>query len=132
MENSQELADFERVIEKIIFDNNELGTLKIAIKNFTEGKTSAKELKSLLLQCRGRMVEEITAFAFFIVDTQIEEQIQTKNHQIRPIMPSKVKSDLIKEIKEKNELLETVAKRVHLLVSKLNTEISEEEKKPIN
>ncbi len=124
MANSQELADFEQVIEKIVFDNNELGTLKIAIKNFTEGKTSAKELKGLLLQCRGRIVEEITAFAFFIVDTQTEEKRLTKNTQDQPIIPTKVESHLIKEIKEKNELLESVAKRVHHLVSQLNTEIS--------
>ncbi len=56
MAKSQSLANFEQVVEKIIFNEEELETLKIAIKNFTEGKTSAKDLKQLLLQCRGRMM----------------------------------------------------------------------------
>jgi len=59
MAKSQELANFEQVVEKIIFNDDELTELKIAIKNFTEGKISEKELKHLLLQCRGRMVEEM-------------------------------------------------------------------------
>jgi len=65
MAKSQELANFEQVVEKIIFNDDELEELKIAIRNFSEGKTSEKALKRLLLQCRGRMVEEITDFGFF-------------------------------------------------------------------
>ena len=36
MAKSQELADFEQVVEKIVFDADELEHLKIAIKNFRE------------------------------------------------------------------------------------------------
>ena len=65
MAKSQELENFGHMVEKIIFDDDELERLKIAIKNFTEGKISAKDLKHLILQCRGRMVEEMTDFGFF-------------------------------------------------------------------
>ena len=128
MAKSQELANFEQVVEKIVFRKDELETLKIAIKNFTEGKNSAQELKQLLLQCRGRMVEEITAFAFFIVDSQNEEQPSVD----RSVVPNEVESELRKEIQEKNELLETVARRINTLVSKLNNEEVIEVQEPVS
>ena len=121
MEKSQELANFEQVVEKIIFNDVELEELKIAIKNFTEGKTSGKELKHLLLQCRGRMVEEITDFGFFFAEKKTKKLMQTLNTQ-QTSLPTKVESQLKKEIEEKNKLLETVAERVNQLVSKLNNE----------
>lgn len=127
---SQELVNFENMMEKIVFDEAELKELKIAIKNFTEGKTSAKELKHLLLQCRGRMVEDITDFAFFFVKKKIQDLAQTniRKNQISPA--TKVESQLRKEIEEKNELLETVARRIDRLVSKRNGEASIEVQQP--
>ena len=122
MEKSQELANFEHVVEKIIFNDNELEELKIAIKNFTEGKTSGKELKHLLLQCRGRMVEEITDFGFFFAEKRTKKLMQALKHTQQPSSPTKLESQLKEEIIEKNELLETVARRVNNLVSKLNNE----------
>ena len=130
MEKSQELANFEHVVEKIIFNDNELEELKIAIKNFTEGKTSGKELKHLLLQCRGRMVEEITDFGFFFAEKRTKKLMQTLRNKQQPSSQSKVESQLREEIIEKNELLETVARRVNNLVSKLNNDdLSEAQKR---
>ena len=108
MAKSQELANFEKMVEKIIFDEEELETLKIAIKNFTDGKTSSKELKRLLLQCRGRMVEDLTDFAFFI-----SEKLQTRSTKQPQPSPTESESNLIEEIAERNELLVTVAKRIN-------------------
>ena len=122
MEKSQELANFEHVVEKIIFNDDELEELKIAIKNFTEGKTSGKELKHLLLQCRGRMVEEITDFGFFFVEKRTKKLMQTLRNTQQPSSQSKVESQLRDEIIEKNNLLEAVARRVNNLVSKLTNE----------
>lgn len=122
MEKSQELANFEHVVEKIIFNDDELEELKIAIKNFTEGKTSGKELKHLLLQCRGRMVEEITDFGFFFVEKRTKKLMQTLRNTQQPSSQSKVESQLRDEIIEKNDLLEAVARRVNNLVSKLTNE----------
>ena len=116
MEKSQELANFEQVVEKIIFNEDELEKLKIAIKNFTEGKTSAKELKQLLLQCRGRMMEDITDFTFLFTERRIKDQLQTGKSIQQPSLPNEVESQLREEIKEKNELLEVVAKRVNKLI----------------
>jgi len=122
MEKSQELANFEQVVEKIIFNEDELTELKIAIKNFTEGKTNAKELKHLLLQCRGRMVEEITDFGFFFAKKRTANLMETLRHKQQPSSQIKVEDQLRKELIEKNELLETVAERVNKLVSKLSND----------
>ena len=56
MTESHDLRHVEPLLEKIIFDENELERLKIAIKNSTEGKTSARELKQLILQSPVRLL----------------------------------------------------------------------------
>lgn len=132
MAKSQDLEDFGQIIEKIIFEENELEELKIAIKNFTEGKTSAKELKHFLLQCRGRMTEDITYFTSLFVEQKTQDLLQTVINKDQLPSPTKAESQLREEIKEKNDLLEIVAKRVNKLVSKLNNEDSSKDQKPIS
>ncbi|MHA1487839.1 MAG: hypothetical protein ACTSSC_11805 [Promethearchaeota archaeon] len=127
MAKSQELANFEQVVEKIIFNDDELTELKIAIKNFTEGKISEKELKHLLLQCRGRMVEEITDFGFFFAEKRTKKLIQTVKNTQQPSSPSKVESQLNEDLRVKNELLETVADRINQLISRFNNKNSRED-----
>jgi len=116
MDNDQ----IEQIVEKIIFNKSELEQLKIAIKNFSLGKINSKELKQLLLQCRGRMVEEVTDFVLFIPGRFKKKQVE-KNQEQQLISSTNVESQLRKEIEEKNELLETVAERVNRLVSKLGS-----------
>ena len=127
MEKSQELANFEHVVEKIIFNDDELEELKIAIRNFTEGKISGKELKHLLLQCRGRMVEEITDFGFFFAEKRSKKLMQILRNTQQTSLPTKVESQLREEILEKNKLLETVADRINGFVLKRKNNASVED-----
>ena len=115
MTESQALTNFAQIVEKIVFDENELEKLKIAIKNFTQGKTGAKELKQLLLECRGRMVEDVTDYIFFIA-----RKLTTEKAKDIPLIssPSKIESELREEIEKKTKLLEIVAKRIDQLVPK--------------
>ena len=126
MTEIHDLRHIEQLLEKIIFNENELERLKIAIKNSTERKTSARELKQLILQCRGRILEDITAFIFFIKKAQIKNKVNLENNHNQPILSTDVESQLREEICEKNELLETVAQRVNSLVNKLNNENTSE------
>ena len=126
MAKSQELANFEQVVEKIIFNDNELEELKIAIKNFTEGKTGEKELKHLILQFRGRMVEEITDFGFFFAEKRSKKLMQTLRNTQQTSSHTKVESQLREEILEKNKLLGTVAERINRLVLKRKNDASVE------
>ena len=126
MEMSQELSNFEQVVEKIIFNEDELEELKIAISKFTEGKISGKELKHLLLQCRGRMVEEITDFGFFFAEKRTKKLMQTLKKTQQTSSLTKVESQLREEILEKNKLLGTVAERINGLVLKRKNDASVE------
>jgi hypothetical protein len=126
MTEIHDLRHIEQLLEKIIFNENELERLKIAIKNSTEGKTSARELKQLILQCRGRILEDITAFIFFIKKAQNKNKVNLENNHNQPILSTDVESQLREKICEKNELLETVAQRVNSLVNKLNNENTSE------
>ena len=126
MTEIHDLRHIEQLLEKIIFNENELERLKIAIKNSTEGKTSARELKQLILQCRGRMLEDIAAFIFFIKKAQIINKINSENNRNQPILSLDVESQLREEISEKKELLETVAQRINRLVCKFDNENTSE------
>lgn len=126
MTEIHDLRHIEQLLEKIIFNENELERLKIAIKNSSEGKTSARALKQLILQCRGRILEDITAFIFFIKKAQIKNKLNSENNQNQPDLSIAVESQLREEISEKNELLETVAQRVNQLVYNLNNKNTSE------
>ena len=126
MTEIHDLRHIEQLLEKIIFNENELERLKIAIKNFSEGKTSARELKLLMLRCRGRILEDITAYIFFIEKAQIKNKMISENNQNQPDLSIAVESQLREEISEKNELLETVAQRINRLVYKFDHENTSE------
>ena len=117
MVNSRQSEDFEQVVEKIVFDEEELEELKIAIRNFTVGKIQAKQLKQKLLLCRGRMVKDISNFLSFCIE-RIRDNSQTQVHQeiIDSNQPDFVIGNLRKEITDRNELLEVVAEKINELV----------------
>ena len=119
MTNNQKSQDYEQVLEKIVFDEEELVELKIAIKNYTLGKIQARQLKQKLLQCRGRIVKDIAKFVIFCVD-RVRDSGQTPvNRNITDSNQSDLANDQLRlEIAEKNELLEAVAKKINVLVPK--------------
>ncbi|NVM16983.1 MAG: hypothetical protein HWN80_04655 [Candidatus Lokiarchaeota archaeon] len=119
MARSQENEDFEQVVEKIVFDEEELNELKITIRNFTEGKIQAKQLKQKLLQSRGRMVKDISNFLSFCIE-RIRDSNQTPDRQefSNSSQAGLVHDQLQQDIAEKNELLEVIAKKIDSYVSK--------------
>ena len=81
MTNSQKSQDYEQVVEKIVFDEAELEELKTAIRDFSNGKIDIKQLKQLLLQCRGRIVKDISTFLSFCIDRTKNENVNSKNNK---------------------------------------------------
>lgn len=117
---SQRSEDFEQVIEKIVFNEEELEELKIAIRNFTEGNIKAKQLKQKLLKSRGRMVKDISHFLSFCIDRIKNENITSEDNQ--PAKKNQFKEpdiQLQQDLFEKNELLNIVANKVNNLVENL-------------
>lgn len=119
MVKSQESEDFEQIVERIVFEEEELEELKITIRNFKEGKIQAKQLKQKLLQCRGRMVKDISKFLSFCVD-RVRDSSQTPvDRNLTDSNQSDLVNDQLRQgLEEKNELLEAVAKKINTLVSK--------------
>jgi len=108
MTKSQEIEDFEHVLEKIIFDEEELIELKGVVSEFTEGKVQPIQLKKKILLCRSRMLEDLKEFVLFYINSKKQEK------ELK-IVDFKLKQ----ELDERNELLEMVANRVNQLVTKL-------------
>ncbi len=125
MTKTREVEDFEQVIEKIVFDESELDEIKIAIRNFSKGTITPKQLKQNLLSYRGRMVKDISNFLSFCVDrirsddkaSEVPKNAiknQTNQTNIR------LQQDLI----ERNELLKVVANKVNYIVSNIKKKIN--------
>lgn len=103
-----------------MFDEQELKELKITIRNLNEGKIQSKQLKQKLLQCRGRIVKDVSNFLTFYVDYVRENnQNQDSRNQTSPNQPLLVNNHLQQEILEREELLEAVAKTMSNFVLKL-------------
>ena len=108
MAKSQEPEDFEQVLEKIIFDEDELSELKNIVGEFTKGKVQPIQLKKKILLCRSRMLEDLKEFVLFYINSKKrEKELET------------VDFELSQELEERNEFLEIVANRVNQLVAKL-------------
>jgi len=119
MAKSQENEDFKQVLEKIVFDEEELEELKITIRNFTDRKIQAKKLKQKLIQNRGRMVKDISNFLSFCVDRVRDSSHTPVGRSFTDSNQSDLVNDeLRQEIAEKNELLEVLAKKINAFVSK--------------
>ncbi len=108
MTKSQEIEDFEHVLEKIIFDEDELNELKIVVGEFTKGNVQPIQLKKKILLCRSRILEDLKEFVLFYINSKKQgKELETVDFK------------LSKELEERNEFLEIVANRVNQLVAKL-------------
>ena len=106
MLKSQKSEGFEKVLEEKVFDKAELEELKIAVENFNKGIITAKELKQNLLQCRGRIVKDISNFLVYCLNRDNSNQSGLEGEQLR------------RELLDRNELLEVVAKKINALALK--------------
>jgi hypothetical protein len=108
MAKSQEIEDFEQVLERIIFDEEELTELKNVVGEFAKGNVQSKQLKKKILLCRSRMLEDLKEFVLFYINSKKQEkELETVDFKVS------------QELEERNELLEIVANRVNQLVAKL-------------
>ena len=122
--------NFEEMIEKIVFDEGELEELRIAIRNFSQGKISTKQLKQNLFRSRDRIVKDIFSFLNLSLNVAREnEQAPVDSKFANPNQSSLENDQLRQKIAERNELLEVVAKRISALASKVKKEPSIETEK---
>jgi hypothetical protein len=103
---SQEIEDFEHVLERIIFDEDELTKLKNIVGELAKGNVQPIQLKKEILLCRSRMLEDLKEFVLFYINSKKQEkELETVDFKLK------------QDLKERTELLEIVANRVNQLVS---------------
>ena len=125
MTKTQEVEDFEQVIEKIVFDESELDEIKITIRNVSKGTITPKQLKQNLLNYRGRMVKDISNFLSFCInrirsDDKASEVLKNtiKNQS------NQTNIRLQQDLSERNELLKVVATKVNYIVPNIKKKIN--------
>jgi hypothetical protein len=123
MAKTEEVVDFEDAIERIVFKEGELKELKIDIRNFSKGTITPKQLKQNLLNCRSRIVEEVSNFLNYIVYKARSNAQAPSDNNLTNLNQSGLETDQLRQrIIERDELLEIVAKRIGVLVSKAKNE----------
>ncbi len=99
------------LVEKVIFDQDNLNSLKTKIKQLSRDEITQKEMKQLILNQRAIMLDDILElFPFYINKLQENEQSRTKSSNSNSI------SELEEKLGEREELLELLARRIQGLV----------------
>lgn len=102
------------MLEKILFDENQLTKLKDGIEEVSTGRSSPKSLRKRIIELRVEIVEKLLElFPFYL------KQI-TANHKINEVTEKKlISAPSSEELQEKNELLEQVAIKINSIYMKL-------------
>jgi len=113
-----ESNELYQLLEKIIFNEEGLDTLKSDILKLEKGTISSKQLREQFLKERIRMLEDITDFFPFYagrLQHEISEQIVDT--------PSNSNTNILRQqIQEREELLELIGTKLHTLTEKFRLE----------
>ena len=112
--NEKLLSD---LLEKIIFNENDLNEFKTAIINVSTGKIHPKLLKEKIISSRLRILEELLdLFPFYIKHIN-------KKQSIKNFVETDQNPNVIKELREKNEFLTEIGSRLDIIYEKLQKDI---------
>ena len=109
---SMDNAKIKETLEKIVFDPRELTGLKNAISELNNGILQPRQFKTFVLNSYIRILEDVLSFIFFMFDQQLN-RLKAYNPQ------------LIKELKEKNNLLEEFGHRINTIYLNLKKKTEE-------
>ncbi|MHA2390623.1 MAG: hypothetical protein ACXAEX_01535 [Promethearchaeota archaeon] len=101
------------MIEKILFDEKDLENLKELINNVSLGKIDPKSLKTMIINNRVKIMRRIlNVFPFYRkrVENQQELDKFSRNENT---------STLLKDLEERNNLLQLVGEKIHNIEMKL-------------
>lgn len=112
-ENSKDSNLYE-MLEKILFNEEDLNKLKVAIENLSTGQISPKNFRTQLVENRVKILEKLLQFfPFYLkqesIDKSLKEFTGTDDEKVQ----------LSKELKERDDLLEEVGLRVNHIFEKL-------------
>ena len=112
------------LLEKILFNQKELNVLKERINQVSLKKINPNELRNHIFGARVHIMEELLEFFPFYVKESINSNVNNESLQ------SERDGSLVEQIKEREELLEIVAKRLvniyNNLIKKSNGHLDQE------
>jgi hypothetical protein len=113
------IQNFPAVLEKIVFNKEELAELKDFITKFSTGEIDTTQLKQYILQTRIRIINDLTEFFPFYV-----EKMKIKEESLKNIKKNKGAdgdiSRLLEQIKERDDLLNNLIPRILNLEKKIS------------
>ena len=95
--NSSKIQEF---LEKVIFDHEELNSLKKAINELTVGTLKPQLFKRIILNSYVRILEDITSFIPFVLNQHL--------YSLKSYNP-----ELLKELKEKDAFFEELGQKIN-------------------
>jgi len=115
MVSEKKMQNITEMLEKIVFDENNLGKLKIALNQLKSGELSIKELRETIIELRAEMFEALLKFIPFQLKLRSAKKDLSQYTEVHPDS-----SQLEQEIQEKNSLLETIGSRLNRILENLD------------
>jgi hypothetical protein len=114
----QNNINLEEVLEKIIFDKDNLTMLKEVINKVGTGQLSLRELRQKIIELRAHLLDELVKFVpFYIKQTASVNSLKEFTQDEYNI------TKLENELREKNEFLTRIGSRINNVYEKLKNTI---------
>lgn len=114
----QNKIDIEEILEKIVFDKDNLDDLKKVLMEARSGKISIKDLGKTIIKLRAHILEALKEFIPFHLKRESTSKSLAEFTQRSPNSPQ-----LENELEEKNQLLETIGLRINKIYETLNNDL---------
>lgn len=101
------------MLEKIVFNEAQLMTLKKGIDKVANGYLNPKDLRKQIIELRVKLIEELIEFFPFYLKQSLTE------NKLTSFTDSNISSQISEELDEKNNLLEEVGFKVNNIYIKL-------------
>lgn len=108
----EDIGFLRELLEKILFDENELIKLKNGIGQLVSGDLSSREFKERIIQLRTSLLEELMKFYPYYLNQCIQEN---------PFSKDQNKDTYKQQLKERDSLLERIGIRLQKLYEKLSS-----------
>jgi hypothetical protein len=113
-------VEIKNILEKIVFDEDHLFQLKEVLNQLNTNKIPLKEVKQVILTLRTDMMESLIDLFSFYLNQQQSRVISSENEEEAKILQL--------QIKEREELLEEIGRRLESITTK-NSAMNKEEVK---
>jgi len=109
------------MLEKLIFEENDLKRLKISIDNVVSGHMTTKQLREQIIESRSKIIERLLEYIPFYIRQWL---IGNSINEFSDVNGRDSNSELEEKLDEKNKFLEEVGIRINKIHEKLKGKLS--------